>query len=135
MILQNIQAPGPYRVALFKFNAMKKYAFISIHKSIGISLVLISTLLTIACSHTNSDNRKLLGDWTLKTGDTKLKITDKKFAMDSDLQYAEDYFVKGDTIFTSFEGNQPYSKFVVQKLGDHELKLLSPDSTMMEFTR
>ena len=55
--------------------------------------------------------------------------------MDSDLEYAEDYFVKGDTIYTSFQGNQPYTKFVVQILDDHDLKLLSPDSTVMEFTR
>jgi len=55
--------------------------------------------------------------------------------MDSDLQYAEDYFVKGDTIYSSFQGNQPYSKFVIQKLDDHNLKLLSPDSTIMEFTK
>ncbi len=90
-------------------------------------------VLLAACS--NSHKGKLQGNWKLKTGDTKLKITDKKFAMDSDLEYAEDYFVKGDTIFTSFQGNQPYTKFVVQILDDHDLKLLSPDSTVMEFTR
>jgi len=92
-----------------------------------------SVLFTSACSH--SHKSKLQGEWKLKSGETKLKISDKKFAMDSDLQYAEDYFVKDDTIFTSFEGNQPYTKFVVQKLEDHDLKLLSPDSTVMEFTR
>jgi len=36
--------------------------------------------------------------------------------MDADLEYAEDYFVKGDTIYSSFQGNQPYSKFVIQPL-------------------
>ena len=104
---------------------MKKYVWIFVHLSLA--------LLLIACS--NSHKGKLQGEWKLKTGDTKLKITGNKFAMDSDLEYAEDYFVKGDTIFTSFQGNQPYTKFVVQNLDDHDLKLLSPDSTVMEFTR
>ncbi|HTD40408.1 MAG TPA: hypothetical protein VK671_07305 [Mucilaginibacter sp.] len=113
---------------------MKKYAFKLPGKSIGLCLVCALFLLSaIACS--NSHKKNLQGNWKLKSGDTKLKITEKKFAMDSDLQYAEDYFVKGDTIFSSFQGNQPYSKFVIQKLDEHELKLLSPDSTIMEFTR
>jgi hypothetical protein len=107
-------------------------------QSIGLSLVWV-LLLVSACSHPNSGggsgDGRLQGDWKLKDGDTKLKITKKKFAMDSDLQYAEDYFVKGDTIYSSFQGNQPYSKFVIQKLDDHNLKLLSPDSTIMEFTK
>lgn len=101
---------------------------------LGVAWVL---LLLSACSNSNpgSGDGRLQGDWKLKDGDIKLKITKKKFAMDSDLQYAEDYFVKGDTIFSSFQGNQPYSKFVIQKLDDHNLKLLSPDSTVMEFTK
>jgi hypothetical protein len=102
-------------------------------KSIVMTALFASSLLIAACS--NPHKSKLQGDWKLKSGDTKLRITDKKFAMDSDLEYAEDYFVKGDTIFTSFEGNQPYSKFVVQLLDENNLKLLSPDSTVMEFTR
>lgn len=96
-------------------------------------MIIALILLITACA--NSHNGKLQGEWKLKTGETKLKITDKKFAMDSDLEYAEDYFVKDDTIYTSFQGNQPYTKFVVQRLDDHDLKLLSPDSTVMEFTR
>ncbi|MBS1521003.1 MAG: hypothetical protein JST50_08410 [Bacteroidetes bacterium] len=116
---------------------MKNNALLSC-QSMGLGLVWVLLLLS-ACSHSNpvsgSDDNRLQGDWKLKDGDTKLKITKKKFAMDSDLQYAEDYFVKGDTIFSSFQGNQPYSKFVIQKLDDHNLKLLSPDSTVMEFTK
>ncbi|WP_426670787.1 hypothetical protein ACPPVU_06050 [Mucilaginibacter sp. McL0603] len=99
------------------------------------ALYLSLAVLLLATSCSNAHKSKLQGNWKLKSGETRLKITAKKFAMDSDLQYAEDYFVKGDTIFTSFEGNQPYSKFVVQKLDDNNLKLLSPDSTVMEFTR
>ena len=112
---------------------MTKIALLTPFQKTCIFLICVSILLTVACS--NSHKGKLQGNWKLKTGDTKLKITDKKFAMDSDLEYAEDYFVKGDTIFTSFQGNQPYTKFVVQILDDHDLKLLSPDSTVMEFTR
>ncbi|MFI5206089.1 MAG: hypothetical protein ACHQVK_04045 [Candidatus Paceibacterales bacterium] len=93
----------------------------------------VAVLFAAACSQPHKG--KLQGDWKLKNGETKLKITSKKFAMDSDLEYAEDYFVKGDTIFTSFQGNQPYTKFVVQTLNNHNLKLLSPDSSVMEFTR
>src|ERR1700744_695262 len=112
---------------------MTKITLLPSFKKMCIFLVCISIFLAIACS--NSHKGKLQGNWKLKTGETRLKITDKKFAMDSDLEYAEDYFVKGDTIYTSFQGNQPYSKFVVQKLDDNNLKLLSPDSTVMEFTR
>lgn len=114
---------------------MRNDALLS-RQSIGLGLAWVLLLFT-ACSgpKPGSGDAKLQGDWKLKDGDTKLKITQKKFAMDSDLQYAEDYFVKGDTIFSSFQGNQPYSKFVIQKLDDHNLKLLSPDSTVMEFTK
>jgi hypothetical protein len=98
-------------------------------------LYLFLAVLLSATSCSSAHKSKLQGNWKLKSGETHLKITAKKFAMDSDLEYAEDYFVKGDTIFTSFEGNQPYSKFIVQKLDDNNLKLLSPDSTVMEFTR
>ena len=108
-------------------------ALLPAFRKIGLCLACALVMSVMACS--NSHKGKLQGDWKLKSGETKLKITGKKFAMDSDLEYAEDYFVKADTIFTSFEGNQPYTKFVVQRLDDHELKLLSPDSTVMEFTR
>src|ERR1700742_4643951 len=87
------------------------------------SMLCVFMLLTVACSTPQKGNRQ--GPGKQKPGDPRLKITDKKFAMDSDLEYAEDYFVKGDTIFTSFQGNQPYTKFVVQILDDHDLKLLS----------
>jgi hypothetical protein len=43
--------------------------------------------------------------------------------------------VKDDTIYTSFQGNQPYSKFVVVKIDEHQLKLMYPDSSLMEFSR
>lgn len=90
-------------------------------------------LLLAACSHAGKG--KLQGTWKSKAGEAPLKITDKKFVIDSDESLAEDYFVKADTIFTSFQGNQPYSKFIVQQLDEHTLRLLSPDSLVMEFSR
>jgi hypothetical protein len=95
-------------------------------------LVLLLTTVLLACG--DPKKGKLEGHWTSKDGD-KLTITGKKFSIESDAPVAEDYFVKGDTIFTSFEGNQPYTKFVIQQLDDHNLKLLYPDSISIEFSR
>jgi hypothetical protein len=106
---------------------MKKYALILVH--VGCALV----LLIAACSNPVKD--KLKGNWRSKDGATKLNITEKGFIMDDGEAIAEDYFVKGDTIFTSFEGNQPYTSFVVQKLDEHSLKLMGPDSVAVEYSR
>jgi len=77
----------------------------------------------------------LQGTWKSKDGKTTLKITSKQFTLDSESPVPEDYFLKGDTIFTSFEGNQPYTRFVIQKLDDHEMELMFPDSVAIEFSR
>ena len=106
---------------------MKKFASIFIY--IGCA----SVLLTIACS--NPVKSKLQGKWRSKDGATKLNITDKNFTMGDGEAIAEDYFMKGDTIFTSFQGNQPYTSFVVQKLDEHYLKLMGPDSVAVEYSR
>ncbi len=106
---------------------MKRYALIFVHVA-GAFL-----LLAGACS--NPVKSKLKGNWHSKDGGTKLNITDKEFMMDDGEAIPEDYFIKGDTIFTSFEGNQPYTKFVVQKLDEKYLKLMGPDSVAMEYTR
>jgi hypothetical protein len=90
-------------------------------------------LFIVACS--SPAKNKLEGSWKSKDGSTKLKITKKAFTMDDGEAIAEDYFVKGDTIFTSFEGNKPYTVFLVQKLDDHYLKLMGPDSVAMEFSK
>jgi hypothetical protein len=87
----------------------------------------------VACS--NPVKNKLQGKWRSKDGATKLNITEKKFMLDDDDAIAEDYFLKDDTIFTSFQGNQPYTSFVVQKLDDHYLKLMGPDSIAVEYSR
>ncbi|HWZ16118.1 MAG TPA: hypothetical protein VNW95_12845 [Mucilaginibacter sp.] len=105
---------------------MKKAAFIYVCIACGL------ILLAAACS--NPIKTRLKGSWRSKDGSTRLNITDKGFIMD-DEAFAEDYFVRGDTIFTSFQGNQPYSSFVVQKLDDHYLKLLGPDSVAVEYSR
>jgi hypothetical protein len=96
--------------------------------------VLLFILAITACSKKET-NTKLLGNWKAKNHETTLKVTDKKFIMDGDEQSAEDYFTKGDTIFTSFEGNQPYTKFVIKKLDEQNLSLVYPDSVMVEFSR
>jgi|SRR5471030_2314653 hypothetical protein len=93
------------------------------------------TLVCLASACSNSVKNKLKGSWRSRDGTVKLHITDKSFMMDDDESIAEDYFLKGDTIFTSFQGNQPYTSFVVQKLDDHYLKLLGPDSVAVEYDR
>ncbi|WP_462266717.1 hypothetical protein [Mucilaginibacter sp.] len=86
-----------------------------------------------ACS--DSSQGKLKGEWRSKDGETRLKITGKEFIMDNGSPLPEDYIMKGDTILTSYEGSQPYTKFVIQQLDEHNLKLLYPDSVTVEFTR
>jgi len=106
---------------------MKNYALILVHVATA------SVLLSVACS--SPAQKKLEGKWTSKDGKTKLQITSKHLTMDNDALIPEEYFMKGDTIYTSYAGNQPYTKFVVQKLSDNDLTLVDPDSTSMEFSR
>ena len=107
---------------------MKNYALILIHVACA------AMLLTAACS-SNPKGSKLKGEWRSKDGATLLKITNKEFTLDSDSPEAEDYFMKHDTIYTSFQGNLPYTKFVVKYLDEHQLKLEYPDSALVVFTR
>lgn len=87
-----------------------------------------------ACS--NPGQSKLKGEWLAKKEGTRLSITSSKFTENTGTSpVTEDYFMKGDTIFTSFEGNLPYTKFVIQQLDEHHLKLLYPDSVSVTFTR
>lgn len=106
---------------------MKKNALIFVHFTFAL------VLLCIACS--NPLKSKLKGNWRSNDGVTKLIITNSQFTMDDGEAIPEDYFIKGDTIFTSFQGNQPYTTFIVQKLDDHYLKLMGPDSVAMEYKR
>jgi hypothetical protein len=114
-------------VYYFSYDLVMKRTILS---PLYVGCVLI--LLAIACS--NPVKTRLKGSWHSKDGLSKLNITDKGFIMD-DEAFAEEYFLRGDTIFTSFQGNQPYTSFVVQKVDDHYLKLLGPDSVAMEYSR
>ncbi|MES2265458.1 MAG: hypothetical protein V4520_01780 [Bacteroidota bacterium] len=118
-----------YQSVLFYYliRNMKKYA-------LTIVLLLGAAVLITSCEKKES-NKKVQGEWKSKDASTSLKITDKKFIMDGDAQNAEDYFTKGDTIFTSFEGNQPYTKFVIKKLDGQHMSLLYPDSVLVEFSK
>ncbi|MDB5015319.1 MAG: hypothetical protein JWQ84_151 [Mucilaginibacter sp.] len=106
---------------------MKKITLIFVH------LACASVLFAVACS--NPVKSKLKGNWKSKDGSVKLNITEKDFTLDDGEAIPEDYFLKGDTIYTSFQGNQPYTSFVVQKLEDHYLKLMGPDSIAVEYSR
>jgi hypothetical protein len=107
---------------------MKTFVLAFVH--VACALVLISA----ACS--DMGKRELPGKWHTKNGLTRLEITDKNFITSEDgIPSAEDYFIEGDTIFTSFEGSQPYSKFVIEHLEDKKLTLLYPDSVSVEFIR
>src|ERR1700733_15641561 len=105
--------------------AMNKYLLILIHVACA------SILITAACS--SPMKHKLQGKWLSKDGAVKLSITDKSFTMDGG--EAEDYVIKGDTVLTSYQGNQPYTTFVVQKLDEHNLKLMGPDSVAVDYSR
>jgi len=100
---------------------------------IFVPIICALILLTPACSNKHSSNTKLIGEWHCKKDGSKLKITDKAFAMDA--PEPEDYFVKGDTIYTSFEGNLPYTKYAIKKLTANQLTIFTPDSTTMEYER
>lgn len=106
---------------------MKTFALIFVHVACAF------ILLSAACS--DNGKNKLQGNWHSKDGSAQLKITDKEFTVMNDSPIPEDYFVKGDTIFTSFEGSQPYTRFVIQKLDGNNLTLLYPDSVSIEFQR
>ena len=106
---------------------MKKYALILVHAFCAF------IILNAACS--SPVKNKLQGNWRSKDGAIKLKITEKSFTMDDGEAIPEDYFVKGDTVFTSFHGNQPYTNFIVQKLDGHYLKLMGPDSVAVEYNK
>jgi hypothetical protein len=106
---------------------MKKFALIFIHVATA------SVLLAVACS--SPVKSKIQGNWVSKDGKSKLKITEKHLTTDEKALIPEDYFIKGDTIYTSFQGKRPYTKFVVQKLDASNLTLEDPDSVSTEYSR
>lgn len=112
---------------------MKKFPLILVH-AVG-ALILFS----LACNSNSAGappvNKKLLGKWKAKDGETKLEITDKGFTTNDGQPVTEDYFVKNDTIFTSYQGSRPFTKFLIKNLDDHKLTLFYPDSDLVEFSR
>jgi len=106
---------------------MKKFALIFIHVATA------SILMAVACSSPVSN--KIQGKWLSKDGKTKLTITDKHLTTDEQALIPEDYFMKGDTIYTSLQGKRPYTKFVIQKLDASNLTLVEPDSVSVEYSR
>ncbi|WP_461449008.1 hypothetical protein [Mucilaginibacter sp.] len=100
-----------------------------------ISLACAVMLMSVACSPKQKRDPNLIGEWKSTADGSKLNITDKGFMMAKDSPEPEDYFVKGDTIYTSFEGNLPYTKYAIKHLDEHVLKLFTPDSTLVEFSK
>ncbi len=106
---------------------MKKVALITVH------FLTAAVLVAVAC--TDHAVNRLKGNWIADDGLHELKITDKTFAIDAEAQITEDYFVKEDTIFTSFNGNQPYVRYVIKNVDEQSLTLLDPDSLTLNFRR
>lgn len=106
---------------------MKKVALITVH------FLTAAVLVAVAC--TDHAVNRLKGNWIAEDGLHELKITDKTFAIDAEAQITEDYFVKEDTIFTSFDGNRPYIRYVIKKIDNQNLTLLDSDSTLLNFKR
>ena len=98
-------------------------------------IVLVSVIVFVSCSRP-TEKSKLQGNWHSEDKKTGLKITAKEFTLDEGEEpIAENYFVKNDTIFTSYEGSQPYTKFGIKNLSDKSMTLVYPDSTSVNFVR
>ena len=82
-----------------------------------------------------STKSKLKGNWHSKDGSIKLKITGKEVITNNDATAAEQYTIKEDTLLTSFQGNRPFTKLVIQNLDENNMKLQYPDSVSIEFLR
>ncbi|RYY25968.1 MAG: hypothetical protein EOP41_04875 [Sphingobacteriaceae bacterium] len=101
-------------------------------------LILAATavgIVVIAACKSSAANKKLLGKWHSADQKTKLEITAKDFILDEGEPIAESYFTKGDTLFTSYEGSQPYTRFLIKDLKDKSMMLIYPDSTSVIFLR
>ncbi|MDN3580163.1 hypothetical protein [Mucilaginibacter flavus] len=112
---------------------MKKYRLLLVFPVCA--LLAFSFACNSNSGETGQVNKKLLGKWKSKDGETKLEITDKGFTTDDGQPITEDYFVKNDTIFTSYQGSRPFTKFLIKNLDDHKLTLFYPDSDLVEFAR
>jgi len=103
------------------------------NRLIEISGNIVFIFLMLSCSNPVKSNLK--GSWKAVNGESNLMITEKVFSLDDGDYIPEDYYLKGDTIYTSYAGNEPQTSFVVQKLDEHYLRLLGPDSVAIEFRK
>lgn len=92
-------------------------------------------VVAVSACKSSSVNKKLLGKWHSADQKTKLELTAKSFILDEGEPIAESYFAKGDTLFTSYEGSEPYTQFVIKDLTDKSMTLVYPDSTSVSFIR
>ncbi len=104
-------------------------------KTYLILVVVAVGVVVISACNPSTGKAKFLGKWHSQDQKTNLKITAKEFVLDEGEPIAENYFVKGDSLFTSYEGSQPYTKFVVKNLTDKSMTLIYPDSTAVRFFR
>lgn len=101
-----------------------------------ILLLLVFFLVANSCQQKQSSKSKIQGKWRSEDGKTGLTITQNEFTLDEGEEpIAESYFIKGDSIFTSYEGSQPFTKFAIKNLSDKTLTLVYPDSTSVNFVR
>ncbi len=101
-------------------------------------LILVATavgVVVVSACNSSTGKTKLLGKWHSQDQKTNLQITTKAFILDEGEPIAENYFIKGDSLFTSYEGSQPYTKFVVKNLTDKSMTLVYPDSSAVQFFR
>lgn len=105
---------------------MKNLALFTIH------LTCAGILAGAACS-TNNKKTRLQSNGQPATPATRLKITERQFAMGKGP--VKDYYLKGDTIYTSADNNLSNTRFVIQQLDDRRLQLLAPDSVAIAFVR
>ncbi|MGI4020165.1 MAG: hypothetical protein ACRYFA_01535 [Janthinobacterium lividum] len=104
-------------------------------KTYLILMVVAAGVVVVSACNSSTRKTKLLGKWHSQDKKTKLKITAKDFVLDEGEPIAENYFIKNDSIFTSYEGSEPYTKFVVKSLTDKNMTLIYPDSTSVQFFR
>ncbi len=97
--------------------------------------VFLLLLVCGACKQQFSAKNKIRGKWLSEDGKTGLTITQKEFTLNEGEPIAESYFVKDDSIFTSYEGSRPCTKFVIKNLSDKSFTLVYPDSTLVNFVR
>jgi hypothetical protein len=96
-------------------------------------LFLATSSVVFGCS--SPVKSKLKGNWRSTDGVTKLKISDKEFSLEDGETIPKNYSLKKDTIYTSFQENEPSDSFVVEEVDDHHLTLLGSDSVAMEYNR